>query len=164
MATILNNKIQGNAVCSRCGQVIKNVAIIDGKPYGLDCAATILGLKEIPVWFKGGDYDTQKIDFDKKQAKYKKEFEDAKARIIEFWDDCKTLNKIYNKGNNWVKDFVLSISKQLGLNCIGVTYYDTAEEHIKKTKYLSMSWRPQTNARHINTLSEKQLNILYKNL
>jgi len=43
--------------CSNCGQVIENVIIIKGKPYGNTCGARLLGFKEFPTWFKGGDWD-----------------------------------------------------------------------------------------------------------
>ena len=163
MATIINGTLEAMAICSRCGQAIKNVSIVDGKPYGLDCASSVLGLKELPVWFKGGDYNIQKVVFDKRQAESKLEEKEAKERIFEFWDDIIELNRIYSRGNEWVKNFILSISSQLGLNCIGCTYYKTAEEHVENTESILMSWFPNKNARHISTLSEKQLNLLRKN-
>jgi len=143
-------------------QTIKNVAIIDGKPYGRDCAARVLGLKELPVWYTGGDYTEEKRKFDESQIKADAELEQAKANIIEFWDDCMALKRVRDNGNDWVKNFVNSISRQLGL-ILGWSHYKTAEEHIKNTPYLLMTWYPGSNAKHIDTLSEKQLNVLYKN-
>jgi len=49
------------AHCSRCGRSIKNVVVLDGKPVGTTCAASILGIPVGGLIITGGVVNTAKM-------------------------------------------------------------------------------------------------------
>lgn len=154
--------------CTTCGQVINEVVIIDGLPYGTTCAENKLGIRQFPSWFKGGDWNKAKDDYDKGQAANKAIFENSRLITSRTWSEWVMLSKAfkreYAKQNDWAANFISSIIRQLG-------YPSTLAE----TKWQSMedaekNWSPASGTflylynepRKIDTLSPKQLSILDK--
>jgi hypothetical protein len=156
--------------CSKCGQVINEVVIINGKPFGTTCAQVELGIKQFPTWFKGGDWDKAKADYDANAAKQAVEHDERRVITSKAWAEWQALSiakkDAYAKGNDWLVSFFSSIMEQLGYyTYIAETKWDTMEDAEKGWQSASGSFPYLNNEpKKIETLSQKQQNILYKYL
>jgi hypothetical protein len=97
--------------CSNCGQLIKNIVTISGKPYGTKCAEKILGVN-LPHSFSGSWEKHLK-----EQEERKNLFEQEKEITRKNWgllqDFSKALKNANNRFNNWERGFIHSISNQV---------------------------------------------------
>jgi hypothetical protein len=161
----MNQTIQS---CESCGQEITNIVMINGKSYGTTCALYVLGIKELPLWFNGGDWDEAKAKHEANLENNAKQFEEARAITSEFWSEWHTLSIIkqeaYNKHNDWLHDFMYSVMLQLGYTR-SIPYMPTTLEEAENDPYhkymiVYLNKRPK----RISELSPKQLAIVNKYL
>jgi hypothetical protein len=154
-------------ICNRCGQSVKdeNAVSISGKFYGQDCASTILGMKSMPNWFKGGDYDKAKeahqVDIEKLNAEYERKKQLTADYYEEWYKLSYLLDCARHSNNEWLANFVSSVINQLGyFNSLAYMDADTFEKYLKCAYCTLLHNEP----RRISSLSPKQLNILNKYL
>ncbi len=158
-----------NCQCTKCGTSIKNVIIIDGKPYGTECATTVLGIKQLPSWFKGGDWNKAKSEQETKESQNKIDFEQRRIITSKNWADFIRLSKASlvarKRDNDFEINFIDSIKSQAGFFTLTSEGYkfDTMEEAEKGWKEYMGSF-PYLGAeiKGISGLSEKQIDILEK--
>ena len=156
--------------CTKCGTPIKNIIMIEGKPYGTECATTVLGIRQLPSWFKGGDWNKAKAKYDLDAKKYATDLENALSKMNEYWDEWQMLSKIatraYRMDNDWLHNFIVSIIEQLGYpNYLPTNDFKTASEAFA-------NWKPYDGSfpvlyhqpRRISDLSEKQQYLITKNI
>lgn len=154
--------------CSTCGQVINEVVIINGKPYGTTCAQNILGIREFPSWFKGGDWDKAKTERDILDAKNADDFSTRKEITAKFWKEWSLLSKAHLQArvnnNDWAVNFLSSIIHQLGyFTILAQPNFDTMEDAEKGWKETSGSFPYLYNTpKHIEELSPKQQQLIEK--
>jgi hypothetical protein len=157
--------------CSRCGQVIAGVVIINGLPYGTTCAEIKLGIKQFPSWFKGGDWDKAKAEYEKKKAIDGVEHQRMKEITSEYWGDWILVSKIIWKGqrldNQWLIDFGYSLLTQLGYPYFNdrinfATYEDFCASN--EFDYGAWSLLKHIPKKRVSELSEKQKDIIRKNV
>lgn len=154
--------------CSRCGQAIKNIIMIDGKPYGTECATTVLGINQLPSWFKGGDWNKAKIRHETEQANQVEKFSSMKDITDRNWSEWVKISKAekraYREGNDWAYKFISSCREQLGyFTCLASTKFATMKE-------AEEGWEPSSGSfpylyhepKSISELSPKQQSILNK--
>jgi hypothetical protein len=158
--------------CIKCGQSINEVVLINGLPYGTTCAENILGIKQFPSWFKGGDWDEAQKQQNESQLKNAIEQDRVENITRQCWSEWVALSKMYHKSysmrNNFMSDFSESIINRLGYcNPIAneLCKYDTMDDaKINHKEWMGsfpfMNRVPIT----IDSLSDKQLNILNKYL
>ncbi len=158
-----------NCQCTKCGTSIKNVIIINGKPYGTECATTVLGIKQLPSWFKGGDWDKAKIEQDANQNKIRADFEQRKIITSKHWNDFIRLSKASLKArredNEWAVNFIDSIKGQAGFYTLTVEgcVFDTMESaEIGWKDYMGTFPYLQNEIKGLSGLSQKQIEILEK--
>ena len=155
-----------NTTCTKCGQLITEIVTIGGLPYGTTCAQRVLGIKDYPHWFNGGDWDKAKKDYDKISEENSKQFAEARAITSEFWEEWHMLSEIkreaYRNYNDWLYNFMDSVINQLGYRH---TLYNMPKnfEEASNDPYLKyyipyMNHRPK----RISELSPKQLDIINK--
>lgn len=152
--------------CTRCGQSVKdeNAVRINGKFYGQDCAANLMGMKSLPQWFKGGDYDKANAKHQENVEKLNAEYERRKALTAEYYQEWYKLTRFFNyaneSDNEWLYNFAISILSQLGYdNIISYPNADTFD------KYMDCGYGHDllnNEPRRISTLSPKQQAILNK--
>jgi len=154
-------------ICNRCGQSVKdeNAVRIYGKFYGQDCASTILGMKQMPQWFKGGDYDNAKAKHEVDMEKLNAEYERKKQLTADYYEEWYKLSYLLestrHSNNEWLYNFVSSIINQLGyFNSLAYMDADTFEKYLKCPYCTLLHNEPK----RISSLSPKQLNILNKYL
>jgi hypothetical protein len=156
------------STCSTCGQVINEVIFISGKPYGTTCAERVLGIKNLPSWFKGGNWDEAKIKHEKSQEEMNMVFDLAKKNTSEFWGEWLKISKVYHEarknGNEWVASFAYSVCGQLGYYSVLPTVeFKTMEEASENWKpYLGTFPILHKKPKSITSLSHKQLSIISK--
>ena len=164
----MNNLSRSN-ICSMCGVTIKNIVTIDGKSYGTDCATKVLGINNLPSWFKGGDWDSAKLDYDMLYKKRVEDFKLVKQRTSKHWSEYIRLSKALHsasvRGNDWEVSFITSISNQTGLpNLIGREglKFETMEDAELgwNTSYFGSFPYIERDISGINGLSQKQIDIL----
>lgn len=154
--------------CSKCGQGIKNIVMINNKPYGPDCALVVLGMKSFPVWFKGGDWDKAKIDWDQKtiadKAMWEKYMEYTEGGWGQWIELSKAARKAYAKGDDWACSFMSSILNQLGYSQIlPTTQWETMEEARSNWRSAHGDFPIVTReVGKVEDLSPKQLQIVKK--
>lgn len=159
----MNNQM--NSTCTNCSASIKNVVIIQGKPYGTTCAEKILG-KSLPKNFSG-DYDKYEKEQKIKHEESVSEFNKVKGRTRKYWNQIVRLNSaLISCSNDWERNFVSSIAGQAGLPLIY-----TPAEYIKETMdqtYTEENWPASAGSYHyiyrepkgLDNLSVRQLEIL----
>ena len=155
--------------CEKCGAHIKNVIIIDGKPYGTTCAEAHLGIQGLPYWFKGGDWNKAKAARDAEVKDARIALRAHLAMMDEFWPEWVMLSRIYKKAyalqNDWLVGFVKSILDQLGYRSplVELRFESASEAH--------QGWAPHNGSfpffyhrpKQIADLSEKQQALINKN-
>lgn len=153
--------------CAKCGTVIKNIIIINNLPYGTECATTILGIKQLPSWFKGGDWDTAKLEHDKHMEQLNNDFERRRAITTKHWDNFIRLSRAMKgarvRGNQWEQNFISSIKTQAGFYTLTSEgcHFDTMEQAENGWKEYMGGFPYLTNdINGIAALSSKQLDIL----
>jgi hypothetical protein len=157
-----------NTTCTKCGQLINEIVTIGGLPYGTTCAQRVLGIKDFPQWFSGGDWDKEKKDYDTMIADNHNKFLEARAITSEFWSEWHTLSVIkqeaYKNHNDWLYEFMGSVITQLGYHsslCNMPSTLEEAENDTYHSKYIAYLYnRPK----RISELSPKQLSIINKYL
>jgi hypothetical protein len=155
--------------CTKCGTTIKNIILIGGKPYGTECAETVLGIKQLPSWFKGGDWDKAKAEQEKKTETLKVDFQNRREITRKNWADFIRLSKAQlsarRRNNDWEANFISSLKGQCGFYTLTVEgckfeTMEDAEKHWNSAfgtfPYLSKE------IKGISALSEKQINLLEK--
>ncbi len=158
-----------NCQCTKCGTSIKNVIIINGKPYGTECASAILGIKQLPTWFKGGDWDKAKLEQDALDEKNRIAFQEAKIITSKNWNDFIRLSKASvkarNRDNDWEINFINSLSEQAGFYTltVGGCKFETMEE-AEKGWFDGLGSFPYlySEIKGIDGLSQKQIELLEK--
>lgn len=157
--------------CTTCGQVIKEVVIIGGKPYGTTCAERIIGIDRFPSWFTGGDWDTAKkrheVNMQLNRDIHSKTVELTKKYWGEYYIICKAHNMAIDKGNQWAIGFINSIADWLGYQCFPfVDKFETFEKAFQNWNDNYMGSFPYLTSepKSISCLSDKQRNILNKYL
>lgn len=165
----IKHRIMNTATCTKCGQTITEIVNIGGLPYGTTCAANKLGFSELPAWFKGGDWDSAKIEHDNIQAKNILDFDNARRITSEFWDEWQMIsqakNKAYQMHNDWLSDFFSSIIRQLGYSNSLCPNMPNNFQDAENSDYFKYSIPYLYNKpKHINELSQKQLNLINKYL
>lgn len=161
--------------CSRCGQSLQYPIFINGISYGTDCAAKVMGMKELPYWFN----EKSKDDFfvqKQKHEDFKKANQERHALSVELtkdaWPEFYILSKVFvnfrNKQNDWGMNFISSIANQLGFgNCLHTkeTLFATYDEAILNWKEYMGTFPYLTHKpKSISELSPKQQAILNKYL
>lgn len=155
--------------CCKCGTQIMNVITIDGKPYGTECATNILGIEQLPLWFKGGDWNSAKLAHDENERNQINELKNRKEITSKYWTDfirlSRALRKARNKGNDWEVKFINNISSQCGFYTLinEGCEFDTMEE-------AEIGWKPYMGTfpylvcdiKGICGLSDRQIEILEK--
>lgn len=164
-----NKKIMENCQCSKCGTVIKNVIMIQGKPYGTECATTVLGIKQLPSWFKGGDWDKAKLDNEALNEQNKIDFEQRRLITSKNWNDFIRLSKASlsarKRGNDFETNFIDSIKSQAGFYTLTVEgcVFDTMEDAEKGWKgYMGTFPYLAREIKGISGLSDRQIQLLEK--
>lgn len=159
------------AVCSRCGTSIKNVITINGKPYGTECATKIIGIDDLPFWFKGGDWDRSLAKRVASEEQRKSEFEFIKGNTNKHWADFLRLSKAYRKAcskqNEWQINFIASLCRQCNFPApmIEGCRFNTFDEALIgwDDSYMgSFPWIKKEST-GIGGLSVKQQELLHKN-
>ena len=151
--------------CTKCGAHITNIILIDGLPYGSDCAETVLGIKQLPSWFKGGDWDKAKAENDKFQLERAEQFKLVREYTRKHWNDFMRLSIALKKArsydNVWEINFISSLSEQAGFNNLtSATEYSTMDEAEKNWKFYNGSFPYLYNdIKGLSALSDKQINI-----
>jgi hypothetical protein len=156
--------------CTKCLAHIKNVIIIDNKPYGTECATTVLGIKRLPYWFVGGDWDKAKVKHDLDVTTSKNNTVKKLNEMDSYWNEwvslSKAAHKAYRNNNEWVYDFITSIINQLGYpNTLSNTSFKSANEAF-------LSWRDCDGTfpllgytpKLISQLSDKQQQLINRNI
>lgn len=150
--------------CDRCGQVITDIVMINAKPYGTTCAQAVLGIKEFPFWFKGGDWDRAVKDHEATKKHNAKQFEEARDITSEFWSEWHALSIIkqdaYNNHNYWLFNFIDSVMLQLGYTRSISNMPNTLEEAENDPYYKSYIAYLYKRPKRIIELSPKQLAIV----
>lgn len=163
------SQVQG--ICSRCGAGLINIVIIDGKVYGTECAASVLGLKELPSWFKGGDWTKASEEHRKDEEQRAEEFKIVRERTSKYWSEFIRLSKAYYnarvRGNEFGTSFISSISQQAGfpnLACEKTSFFETFEEAEKNWNMNYMGSFPYIyrDIKGLSGLSAKQISLLEK--
>jgi hypothetical protein len=153
-----------NTTCTKCGQVINEVVIIDGLPYGTTCAERVLGIKELPTWFKGGDWDKAKREREYFEVNRINEYSEAISITSEFWSEWHILSDIYKRAyyqnNNFLTDFMSNIIRQLGYPCSLSEAPINFEDAKKNPDTILLRSKPK----RYTELSPKQLSIINKYL
>lgn len=158
------------AQCTQCQATIKNIVIIDGKPYGTTCAEHILGTR-LPEGFKG-DYNSYKRERQEAHEKSVAEFEKRKEITRKHWGDMIILNRAMwnarDKFNDWEANFVHSIARQCNLEVLYLNP-DYMKETMDET-YEDENWNVATGGstktyfyhepKWLDDLSDKQKDIL----
>lgn len=158
--------------CTKCGQIINEVVLIDGLPYGTTCAENKLGIRQFPSWFKGGDWNEAKFQHEKTQENLKVEFQKRRKITSDNWQEWLSLSRLYHvsyrNGNNYMADFTSSILSRLGyFGSLGseISKFNTMEDAEANYKeYMGTFPYLQRHPQRIESLSLKQLNILNKYL
>jgi len=161
--------------CARCGQNLSYPVFVNNLPYGIDCAAKILGLTKLPYWFNENnsiDYYIQKRNHEDLQKEnldsHNTYTQITKDCWAEYYDLSKAFVNFRNCQNDWGMNFITSICSQLGFgNCLQTeeTLFPTYELAIANWKDYMGSFPYKTKKpKSISELSEKQKNILYKYL
>ena len=150
--------------CNKCGQSVKdeNGVMISGKWYGRDCAATMMGLNQFPTWFKGGDYDKAKADYEANQIKLANQLNDDLVITEAYYSEWYELSIAYKnarRANEWSEKFINSLSKQLGYNEL-LSGAPSSDFNESKKYLIQYDLLLRREPRRISTLSAKQLNIL----
>jgi hypothetical protein len=150
--------------CTTCGQAINEIVIIDSKPYGTTCAERKLGIKKLPSWFSGGDWDQAKKDRELFEVNRINEYNQAILITSEFWSEWHMLSNIYKKAyqqnNNFLSEFMSSIIRQLGYPC-SLTEAPINFEDAKKNPNTFLLY---STPKRYKELSPKQLAIIDKYL
>ncbi len=158
--------------CTTCGQLINQVVIIDGLPYGTTCAENKLGIRQFPSWFKNGDWNEAKKQNDDLCFKNKIKFQEERKITSDTWAEWVSLSRLshksYRSNNTFMYDFTTSIIIRLGyfgaLNS-EISKFDTMEEAEQNYKeYMGTFPYLPFSPRTIDTLSSKQLDVLSKYL
>jgi|688.fasta_scaffold478376_1 hypothetical protein len=158
--------------CIKCGQSINEVILINGLPYGTTCAENILGIKQFPSWFKGGDWDEAQKQQNESQLKNAIEKDRVENITRGCWSEWVALSKIshksYSMGNNFMIDFTESIINRLGYwgsISSSLCKYNTMDEaKINHKEWMGTFPQMYRVPMTIDSLSDKQLNILNKYL
>lgn len=155
--------------CTKCGTKIKNVILIGGKPYGTECATTVLGIKQLPSWFKSGDWDKAKLEHDKHETKNHVNFQTRRDITRNNWADFIRLSKASLKarrnGNEWAFNFIESITKQVGfytLTVEGCKFKTMEDAELGWNETMGSFPYLEREIKGIAELSEKQVEILEK--
>lgn len=155
--------------CSKCGTAIKNVVMIHGKGYGTECATKVLGISQMPTWFKGGDWDSAKSLHDANQAKQIMEFELRKEYTKDSWSDFVRLSNAkkaaYRNGDDWGLNFIDSIASKLGflnLTSEGCKFKTFEEAQIGWKEYMGSFPYLYRKCSAIVELSENQIALFEK--
>lgn len=141
--------------------------MIDNKPYGTECATTVLGIKQLPSWFKGGDWNKAKLEYDKQAEKNRLHLEERRRITAKHWPDFIRLSKAHLKArvndNDWGTGFIESIKSQAGFYTLTVEgcKFATMEEAEKgwNAAFGSFPYL-ERDIKGIAGLSDKQINIL----
>lgn len=155
--------------CSKCGTPIKNVIMIDGKPYGTECATNVLGINQLPSWFKGGDWNEAKLVYEAKAKENAIEFSERKNITSKHWADfirlSRALRSARKRDNQWEANFIESIKTQAGFYTLTNEgcKFDTMEE-------AELGWNGSMGSfpylvreiKGLAGLSEKQIQLLEK--
>ena len=155
--------------CTKCGAHIKNIIIIDNKPYGTECATTVLGIRKLPHWFKGGNWNKAKESYDTLVVDQKLALKRQMVMMDEYWGEWVLISRIYQRahscGNDWLVNFSKSILDQLGYgNSLNEFHYNSATEAYN-------NWKPYNGSfpflyhrpKHIDELSPKQQELIRRN-
>lgn len=160
--------------CERCGQVINEVVVIDNKSYGTTCALTVLGIRDFPHWFKGGDYSKAKLKNDEYLKKLEEDIKIREEITRDTWEERRLISialyREYSKNDNsWLYKFLTSICEQLNIRLIAyeVTNFETYDE--AKNNWSNAygdisSLLASKETKQISDLSSKQRAIVYKNI
>ena len=160
------------STCTTCGQLINQVVIIDGLPYGTTCAENKLGIRQFPSWFKSGDWNEAKLKHQKNDEIQKLEFQKQRKITSDTWAEWVALSRLshksYRSNNTFMYDFTTSIISRLGyFGALGseISKFDTMEEAEQNYKeYMGTFPYLLCSPRTIDTLSPKQLDVLSKYL
>lgn len=158
-----------NCQCYKCGTSIKNVITINGKHYGTECATGILGIKQLPNWFKGGDWDKAKLEKDAFDNKNRQKFEERRLITAKNWGDFIRLSKASlsarRRSNDFEINFIDSIRSQSGFYTLTIEgcVFDTMEDAEKGWKsYMGSFPYLEQEINGISGLSERQIELLEK--
>ena len=143
--------------------------MIQGKGYGTECATKVLGISQMPTWFKGGDWDSAKSLHDANQAKQIMEFELRKEYTKDSWSDFVRLSNAkkaaYRNGDDWGLNFIDSIASKLGflnLTSEGCKFKTFEEAQIGWKEYMGSFPYLYRKCSAIVELSEKQIALFEK--
>ena len=159
--------------CSTCGQIINQIVLIDGLPYGTTCAENKLGIRQFPSWFKSGDWNEAKLKHQKNDEIRKLEFQKQRKITSDTWAEWVALSRLshksYRSNNTFMYDFTTSIISRLGyFGALSseISKFDTMEDAEANYKESIMGTFPYLpySPRTIDTLSPKQLDVLSKYL
>jgi hypothetical protein len=150
------------ATCTNCGASIKNVITIGGKPYGTKCAEAQIG-ERLPRNFSG-DYDKhrEKVAFD--IAQYEAFKADQLEKLREIWKEALKLDRAYRLGNDWERNFLRSIRRQLdytqGMFCIRLSQFEDHKEYAESDHVAQYGLITTDRTQSIETLSPKQISLV----
>ena len=171
---MLNNqtKTMQTNTCTTCGQIINQIVLIDGLPYGTTCAENKLGIRQFPSWFKSGDWNEAKLKHQKNDEIRKLEFQKQRKITSDTWAEWVALSRLshksYRSNNTFIYDFTTSIIRRLGyFGALGseISKFNTMEEAEQNYKeYMGSFPYLPCSPRTIDTLSPKQLDVLSKYL
>lgn len=168
---ITKNKgqMETTTLCYKCSTPIKNIIIIDGKPYGSECATHILGINQLPFWFKGGDWNDAKMLYEANAKEEVIKFNESKKITSKHWADFVRLSMAYKnarrRSNDWEMNFIWSIKDQAGFYTLveEVCNFETMEEaELGWKSYMGSFPYLMTEIKGIAGLSDKQIQLLEK--
>lgn len=150
--------------CSRCGADVKdeNGVLISGKYYGRDCAATILGLNELPIWFKAGDWEAELQTRNKIDESLRQQRAEREEKMASKWPLIHSVSVAYQKArrseNEWEISFLQNVATRLGMQFCKETAYLYESFH----DFIKCSNNYPDDIQDISVLSEKQKSLLSK--
>lgn len=160
------SSMENHGICSRCGQAVKheNLILIYGKYYGPDCAERVLGVKQIPSWFRGGDWAEAKAKHEVDMEALIKDANERRQSMRENWDFVKKFSEAYHRerkylestGKEWSVNFMADMARKHGIQMAkeDARNFDTYEAYEVATNHIEKFVVPQ--------LSEKQQALLDK--